>query len=123
MKYCKVGYRTYTKHEILHGLCVRCGYAADDACEFDFIRSWHARMGQQAVTAEDLLKQVNRRCLPNVLKNRAPATTENVERLLKTLIGGKVVTGSNKVIVEVIEVGDGSYRAVETDNAYLTASR
>ena len=119
MQHCKVNYHTYNSHSIHYGVCVRCGYTAEDACEFDFIRSWHDRMGQQAVTAEDLTKQVNLRHLPNVLKNKAPATLDAVEKLLKALVGGKVVTGTDNIIVEIAAMDNGSYRAIETDNPFV----
>lgn len=113
MQECNIDHHSYMEHDLHYGLCVRCGLTSEDANEFDFIRAWYANVGQVPVTADDLLERINGKTLPNVMQKRRTASIENVARLLRTLVGGAVLTNDHSVVVEVMEADDGSYRAVE----------
>ena len=94
-------------HEYKDGACNACGQTSADASEFDFIRAWYTSLEQRPISTQEFTERINRGELPNLMST--PASIENTEVFLKTLVNGAVVVGRD--IVDVVHE-DGAYCVV-----------
>ena len=108
---CKIDDYTFDTHHVHNGVCTLCYETSDEASDFDFIRAWYALLGEDVVTATDIVSRIDRGHLPNVATKDGTAAV-STERFLKTLVDGAVVMHDGITIVDVVALPDGAYRTV-----------